>query len=194
MPCNRACRRLKPTKYDRVCETTRARRLNLEPLESRLLLDAGSPSHFPPAVRLSGPPAAELAPAVEQHQNGRAFAALAQKAGRERLVVTQPPGTPQLFGFILNEVPFRLAIAVEDGHGRVLTGFNGRMTVSVAANPTGAKLGGTLTVTAKHGVAVFSNLTLSQPGNGYVLRVAGDGLAVDTAPFDVGLNEIVYAV
>src|SRR5262249_4642549 len=122
------------------------------------------------------------------------LAATRKLAVQERLVITQPPGSPHLFGFLFNGVPFRLTVAMEDGHGHIRTSFNGRLTISLAANPGKATLGGTLSVTARHGVAVFSSLTLSRPGDGYVLRIAGGGLTVKTAPFDVQWNQVVHAV
>jgi len=67
------------------------------------------------------------------------------------------------------------------------------LTISLAANPRHATLGGTLRATAKDGVAFFTNLTLSQPGGGHVLRISGGDLAVKTAPFDVQARVIVYA-
>jgi hypothetical protein len=195
MTRNDARRNHRDSRADRVRRKAGAHRSNLEPLEGRLMLDAGAFMQLAPAVPASRQLAAEIAPAVPHHANanGGALVAIVKDSLREHLVITQPPGSPQLFGFIFNGVPFRLAVAVEDSRGRVLTGFDGLLTLSLAANPGHATLRGTVTATAKHGIAVFSNVTLSQPGNGYVLRVSGEGLAVETARFDVQLNQIVYA-
>ena len=43
------------------------------------------------------------------------------------------------------------------------------MTLNLANNPGNSTLGGTRTVAAVNGVATFSDLTLNNPGNGYVL-------------------------
>ena len=42
---------------------------------------------------------------------------------------------------------------------------------ATANNPTGATLGGTLTVKASHGQAVFDDLTLNQLGTGYTFKI-----------------------
>ena len=44
-------------------------------------------------------------------------------------------------------------------------------------NPTGAKLGGTLTVAASKGVATFSGLTLNKVGSGYTLQLTNSNLS-----------------
>ena len=48
--------------------------------------------------------------------------------------------------------------------------------MALANNPSGATLGGTLTVTAQDGVADFSDLTLNEAGTGYTLDVSGVGV------------------
>src|SRR5262249_51946702 len=55
--------------------------------------------------------------------------------------------------------------------------------------PTGATLGGTLTVTASQGVASFTNLTINKIGSGYTLRVSSSGLTSATSnPINVTRN------
>ena len=51
------------------------------------------------------------------------------------------------------------------------------MQVAFASNPTGATLGGTLSVTASQGVATFSGLTINKTGSGYTLQVTSSGLS-----------------
>ena len=59
----------------------------------------------------------------------------------------------------------------------------------LANNPTGATLGGTLTVTASQGVATFANLTINKIGSGYTLRVSSSGLTSATSnPISVTKN------
>ena len=62
------------------------------------------------------------------------------------------------------------------------------MTISLGANPGGSTLGGTLTATAYHGVAVFDGLTLGQLGNGYTLQITSTFPTITTEPFDVIAN------
>ena len=67
--------------------------------------------------------------------------------------------------------------------------FNGNMTLALANNPTGATLGGTLTVTAVNGEATFYNLTIDKLGSGYTLTAANDSLTSATSdPFDVTIS------
>ena len=61
-------------------------------------------------------------------------------------------------------------VSAENVQGDVDPGFNGTVTIALQDNPTGATLGGTLTVTAVNGVAVFDGLTLNKLGNGYSFR------------------------
>ena len=97
------------------------------------------------------------------------------------LVTTQPAnGTA---GVLLAPV----VLAAEDLHGNVATGFTGPITIAFGANPTGATLGGTLTVNAVAGIATFPTLTVSQSGTGYTLVGSSPGLTgVTTAPFNIG--------
>jgi hypothetical protein len=50
-------------------------------------------------------------------------------------------------------------------------------SATLAANPTGAKLGGTVSEQANQGLATFSGLTLSKVGSGYTLQLSNKGLA-----------------
>jgi hypothetical protein len=54
------------------------------------------------------------------------------------------------------------------------------VTISLANNPGGSTLGGTLTATAVDGVATFTNLTLNQAGTGYTLHATASGLSTAT--------------
>ena len=56
-----------------------------------------------------------------------------------------------------------------------------RCPSSLANNPDGANLGGTLSVTANNGVATFAGLTLDQLGTGYTLAVSSNGLSGATS-------------
>jgi hypothetical protein len=73
-----------------------------------------------------------------------------------------------------------VSVEIVDGAGNPVT-LPAPITISVANNPGGAKLGGTTTVTAKGGVATFSDLTLDEPANGYTLNASAKGLKGTTS-------------
>jgi hypothetical protein len=80
---------------------------------------------------------------------------------------------------------FSVEIDATDSNGNIVPGFTGNVTLSLASNPGGATLGGTLTVAAVNGVASFSGLTLNAPGTGYTLEATASGLtSVATPAFD----------
>ncbi len=72
---------------------------------------------------------------------------------------------------------FGLQASIEDQYGNVVTTATNTVNVAFANNPTGATLGGTLTVTASQGVATFSGLTINKTGSGYAIRVSSSGLS-----------------
>jgi hypothetical protein len=60
------------------------------------------------------------------------------------------------------------------------------VSVALASNPTGARLSGTSKVTASHGLATFTGLSLNKVGSGYTLQVSSKGLtSATTIPFNV---------
>ena len=77
-------------------------------------------------------------------------------------------------------------VFIQDAFGNVDATANTPVTIAIAANPGGATLGGTLTVTAVNGVATFSDLTLDKAAINYTLT-AFDGVLVTaiSAPFNV---------
>ncbi|HET9707460.1 MAG TPA: hypothetical protein VFP39_04065, partial [Gemmatimonadales bacterium] len=80
----------------------------------------------------------------------------------------------------------KIEVTARDAQGNTATAFSGNVTVAIAANPGSGVLGGTAAVAAVNGVASFSNLTISQAGNGYTLSAAATGLTGATsAAFDV---------
>jgi streptogramin lyase len=97
-------------------------------------------------------------------------------AAATQLVITQqPPATVQV------NKTFALKASIEDVYGNVVTTASGTVSVAFASNPTGATLGGTLTVATSGGVASFTNLTINKVGSGYTLRVSGSGLTSATS-------------
>ncbi len=108
-------------------------------------------------------------------------------AAAKLAIVAQPPAT------IGAGAGFGLQVAVEDVYGNIATAFTGKLTVAIGANPGGAALGGTTTVTPVAGMAQFSGLALSKVGVGYTLKVSSGSLTAATAnPFNVtGVAPIV---
>jgi len=95
-------------------------------------------------------------------------------------VAAQPPAS------VVAGDAFELQVSVEDSIGNLDTTFHGSVTLTLANNPGGGSLGGTLTVTAVDGVATFSGLTLDLAGSGYTLEATATGLtAATTNSFNV---------
>jgi hypothetical protein len=131
---------------------SRKRRLQLENLEERALLSTYTPSGNLPLT-----------------EPGLLTSSIGVVTPATRLVVTsQPPA------FVKPGSPFGFKVAVHYNSGLVDNGFSGPVTLALAENPGGATLGGTLTVTAKNGVATFSGLTLNKLGAGYRLMAHTD--------------------
>jgi hypothetical protein len=90
------------------------------------------------------------------------------------VITTQPPATVKV------STGFGFQASIEDQYGNVVTTATNTVRVAFANNPTGATLGGTLTVSASQGVATFSGLTINKVGNGYTLQVSSSGLSSAT--------------
>ena len=97
-------------------------------------------------------------------------------APASQLVITQQPPA----SVIVNS-GFGLQATIEDPYNNVETNDSAAVSVSLANNPDGANLGGTLSVTASNGVATFAGLTLDQVGSGYTLAVSSTGLSGATS-------------
>jgi hypothetical protein len=90
----------------------------------------------------------------------------------DQLVVTAQPPDSVTAGH-----GFGLVVSVEDSSGKADPSFQGSLTVGlVNFGTTTPTLSGTLTVPAVNGVATFSGLTLTQPGDDYALVVTGKGM------------------
>ena len=83
-----------------------------------------------------------------------------------------------------------IQVAALDAQGNRVTSYNGPVTIAIGHNGglvTPGTLSGTKTVTAVNGVAVFSDLSIDQPGNGYTLVVTAPNVfGVESAPFNIG--------
>ena len=86
------------------------------------------------------------------------------------VVTVEPPGT------VTAGSGFGLTVTAEDSSGHVDAAFNGTVSVALYNNPGQTTLGGTLTVTAKNGVATFSGLTIPKAATAYTLLVSGSGV------------------
>ncbi len=87
---------------------------------------------------------------------------LANYGTASKFVITANPPTRVIQGD-----PFAVAVAAENTNGNLDPEFNGSVTISLSSNSTGAALGGTLTVNAVRGEAVFDDLTIGALGSGY---------------------------
>ena len=97
-----------------------------------------------------------------------------------QLVVTSgPPGS------ITAGNPFGLIVAVEDPLGDLISSFNGNISIGLTKSDGAGAIGGTLTVSASHGIATFSGLTLTTAGASYILEVSGGGVTATTGPVSV---------
>jgi hypothetical protein len=79
-------------------------------------------------------------------------------------------------------------VAIEDASGTVLGTAGDAITLRLLGPgpPTGPNLSGTLTVNAVAGIAIFSDLRVSVPGNGYILNAGADGFVeVPSVLFDI---------
>jgi MBG domain/Bacterial Ig-like domain (group 3)/Right handed beta helix region len=97
---------------------------------------------------------------------------------------TQLVASPQPPSSVVVGASFDLTVDAEDNAGNVANAFDRPVSVTIAAGPNGAQLGGTLTVTAAQGITAFSGLSLSQPGS-YILSVTGGGLSGTIGPIQV---------
>ncbi len=108
---------------------------------------------------------------------------VAYGAATEMVVTAQPPSD------VIVGDPFGVVVSAENTQGDVDPSYDGTMTIALANNPTGATLGGTLTVTASHGQAVFDDLTLNKLGTGYTFKITDtDFPSVTTDAFNVIAN------
>jgi hypothetical protein len=71
---------------------------------------------------------------------------------------------------------FGLVAVAEDPFGNIDPRYGRAVNLAVSSDPGGAKLGGTLAIAVRGGVATFSGLTLDRGGSGYTLVLTGQGL------------------
>ncbi|MGH7544001.1 MAG: invasin domain 3-containing protein [Gemmatimonadota bacterium] len=99
------------------------------------------------------------------------------QVGTPTLVVdVQPVSTP-----IGQPITPAVVVRATDGFGNTLTGFSGSATASMASNPTGAALSGTLVRPVQNGLARFDDLRLDRSGSGYRLGFSSPGIQGTTS-------------
>ena len=83
--------------------------------------------------------------------------------------------------------PFSVQLVDEYGNGESIPpGPTYSVTLSMGNNPSGATLGGTLTVQGPGVLRItFSNVTIDRPGTGYTLVATSGGRTVTSAPFNI---------
>ena len=107
---------------------------------------------------------------------------------------TEAPSPATALQFVLQPTTYRadvvispaVAVRALDALGRVVTSFNGSITLALTSNPHGASLVGTTTRTAVQGVATFDDLKVTQAGPGYAIRATSSGLVPTLLMFDAG--------
>jgi hypothetical protein len=90
--------------------------------------------------------------------------------------------------------PFSLVAQVEDGRGNVVTDYNQDVMVALESSSgnAGATLGGTKTKMASGGIAMFSDLTLTPPGN-YLLVVSAANVTGTASDISITVNSATSA-
>jgi hypothetical protein len=90
------------------------------------------------------------------------------------VVISQPPAN------VTVGAPIGFVVAAEDPFGNITPGFSGNVSVALANNPTGGRLGGKPFATASNGLAIFGNLTLNKLSSGFTLTATSPGLSAVT--------------
>jgi len=90
---------------------------------------------------------------------------------------SQPPAAASPGAVFVSAV----RVSVVDGRGVLMTGATSSITLSFAANPGSASLGGTLTINAVAGVATFNGISISAAANGYKLLASSGSLSTATS-------------
>ena len=98
-------------------------------------------------------------------------------------------------GAALQGIPFgtQPVVDVVDVNGGIAQQFQGPVSLDLGTNPSGASLGGTVTVNAGNGQATFTDLSIDVGGTGFTLVASSPNLADGTsAAFNVGIPGTVY--
>jgi hypothetical protein len=113
-----------------------------------------------------------------------------QAAPAARLAFLRQPATRSVLNAPLGP---EVQVRALDAYDNLATAFTGPVSVALGNNPTAATLGGTLTVNASGGLALFSDLKLGTAGAGYTLTATSTGLlSTESGRFDVVQARLVY--
>jgi len=85
-------------------------------------------------------------------------------------------------------------VSVQDSSGQLITNDASDITVELAQGPSGATLGGTLTVRTVNGVAAFSDLTLNLAGTYQIKATAPNLRGTTSVRFDAADRGAAYAI
>ena len=107
------------------------------------------------------------------------------------------PGPATAFSFtvqpsntvLLDRITPPVRVTAFDAFGNTAAGFADKVTLAIGTDPSllGAHLGGTTTVPAVSGVAIFDDLSIDQLGRGYTLVASAPGINATSAPFNITL-------
>ena len=123
---------------------------------------------------------------IEPAHEANSTLAVGYEAPRDQLVVTIPRPSSVVAGG-----KFEVQVAAKGANGSVDSSFTGPVSIDLSDNPftgpSGANLGGTLTVDAVNGVADFPDLTVDKPGQGYFLTATSPNVSpANTTEFTIG--------
>lgn len=160
--------------------------VRLESLEQRTLL-SGS------LLLAADGPDAPLGPAIEAEPR---YTLNAANESEPFIEAGASFGDPAKVAFLLVQGAARegeviapaIQVGILDAGNNVVTTSTAAVTITIETGPEGALLGGTTTIDALDGVALFDSLTLSLPGT-YTLKVSSAGLAdALTGTIEVAVN------
>ena len=109
------------------------------------------------------------------------FSATAKSAAATQLSVTSQPSSTTAGASIAP-----VTIVALTATGDTASSFTGAVSLSLSGGAAGATLGGSSTVNAVAGVAIFSGLQITKSGTGYALTAGSSGLgSAATSSFDI---------
>jgi len=74
-----------------------------------------------------------------------------------------------------------IQVSVLDNNNNIVTEFNEIISIAIASNPGNGNLSGTLQKNAQNGIAVFDDLSIDTPGDGYTLQTTAGFLTPSTS-------------
>jgi len=93
------------------------------------------------------------------------------------LAFTTQPGTITAG----SPIPGPPTVSVLDGFGNRINSPKASVTLAIGVNPASGALAGTTNKLTDSGIAIFDNLTISKPGNGYTLTASAAGFTSATS-------------